>query len=111
MKAPANRYQYVVGLAAALLVAACASKRLAPGTDHPGNAQAETAPMRCCDHPHASMTPPQSTSENAPEAREHGTPTTETYTCPMHAQVVRSASGKCPICGMNLVKSAAAAPE
>ena len=25
------------------------------------------------------------------------------YTCPMHAQIVKDAPGKCPICGMNLV--------
>ncbi len=26
------------------------------------------------------------------------------YVCPMHAQIVRSKPGKCPICGMTLVK-------
>lgn len=28
----------------------------------------------------------------------------ETYTCPMHPQIVRDQPGKCPICGMDLVK-------
>ena len=26
------------------------------------------------------------------------------YTCPMHKQIVRNKPGKCPICGMKLVK-------
>ncbi|MFP5502601.1 MAG: efflux RND transporter periplasmic adaptor subunit [Candidatus Sericytochromatia bacterium] len=32
------------------------------------------------------------------------------YTCPMHPQVVSDKPGSCPICGMDLVKKAAAAP-
>lgn len=30
--------------------------------------------------------------------------TTETYTCPMHPQIIRSQPGDCPICNMTLVK-------
>lgn len=33
-----------------------------------------------------------------------------TYTCPMHASVVQHHPGRCPICGMDLVKAAAPAP-
>ncbi|QNP54411.1 efflux RND transporter periplasmic adaptor subunit (plasmid) [Hymenobacter qilianensis] len=32
------------------------------------------------------------------------------YTCPMHPQISRKQPGKCPICGMDLVKAAKAAP-
>ena len=28
----------------------------------------------------------------------------ETYTCPMHPQIIKDAPGSCPICGMDLVK-------
>ena len=37
----------------------------------------------------------------------HGhTSTEETYTCPMHPQIVQKEPGTCPICGMDLVKKA-----
>jgi len=32
------------------------------------------------------------------------TDTEETYTCPMHPQIIRHEPGNCPICGMKLVK-------
>jgi Heavy metal binding domain len=32
-----------------------------------------------------------------------------TYSCPMHPEIVRNAPGKCPICGMTLVKHEASA--
>src|SRR5687768_4721667 len=28
----------------------------------------------------------------------------ELYTCPMHPEIIRNKPGKCPICGMDLVK-------
>jgi hypothetical protein len=34
-----------------------------------------------------------------------------TYTCPMHPEIVRDAPGKCPICGMTLVKREAPSPH
>jgi Cu(I)/Ag(I) efflux system membrane fusion protein len=33
--------------------------------------------------------------------------TKETYTCPMHPQIVKDQPGSCPICGMDLVKRSA----
>jgi Cu(I)/Ag(I) efflux system membrane fusion protein len=43
---------------------------------------------------------------NKDKHEHHEASTTEpgtTYTCPMHPQIVESAPGSCPICGMNLV--------
>jgi len=39
------------------------------------------------------------------------TQTEETYTCSMHPQIIEHAPGRCPICGMNLVKKENAARE
>lgn len=38
---------------------------------------------------------------------EHKTTSKETYTCPMHPQIIKDQPGSCPICGMDLVKKTA----
>lgn len=43
--------------------------------------------------------------------REHALVHAKGYTCPMHHDVRSDSPGKCPICGMDLVPIAAAAPE
>jgi hypothetical protein len=112
MKTKMARRKYLLGLGTALLGTACVSTRLEPGTDHPANAQAEPAPPPPRDNILASAPPAQPTSgDSAPHAHEHATPMADTYTCPMHPQIVRNAPEKCPICGMNLVKKEKATPE
>lgn len=112
MKTMTNRRSHQLGLAASLLAMACVSTRLEPGTDHPANAKAETAPAPPRDDILASApaTKPADTHPTS-HAHDHAAPMADTYTCPMHPQVVKNAPGKCPICGMNLVKKESAAPE
>jgi hypothetical protein len=112
MKTKTDRRMYLLGLGTALLLTACVSTRLEPGTDHPASAHAEPAPPPPGNNILASAPPAQPTNAaSAPHAHEHATPMADTYTCPMHPEIVRNAPGKCPICGMNLVKKEQAAPK
>jgi hypothetical protein len=111
MKTMVSRRKHLAGLGTALLATACVSTRLDPGTDHPANAKAETSPPLRQDNILASSPAAPDNGAAALQAHEHATPMADTYTCPMHPQIVRNAPGKCPICGMNLVKKESAAPE
>jgi len=53
---------------------------------------------RSAEHPAAVSAPEHETALE--HAKKHLDPS---YVCPMHPQVVRSAPGRCPICGMDLV--------
>jgi membrane fusion protein, copper/silver efflux system len=46
---------------------------------------------------------------NQPKNKQPQTQATvkETYTCPMHPQIIKDKPGSCPICGMDLVKKSA----
>ena len=112
MQTLTNRRKHLLSLGIALLATACVSTRLEPGSDHPANSKAETAPALERDNILASA-PATETTSTAPaaHAHDHAAPMADTYTCPMHPQVVKNAPGKCPICGMNLVKKEGAAPE
>jgi hypothetical protein len=112
MNALISRRKHILGLGTALLATACVSTRLEPGTDHPANAKAQTMPP--IERSNILASAPQNEAmggATAPHAHEDGTPMADTYTCPMHPQIVKNAPGKCPICGMNLVKKESAAPE
>ncbi|HXI01176.1 MAG TPA: efflux RND transporter periplasmic adaptor subunit [Sphingobacteriaceae bacterium] len=45
-----------------------------------------------------------SCKERSARTVSNSTEHTETYTCPMHPQIIRDKPGNCPICGMALVK-------
>jgi hypothetical protein len=108
-----NRRRQLLGLGTALLATACVSTRLDPGTDHPANAKAETAPLPARDNILAATPPATEPETNSmpSHAHDHAAPMAGTYPCPMHPQVVKNAPGKCPICGMTLVKKESATPE
>lgn len=76
-----------------LIVAGCAGEVPDPAlsADHPANPQAATLPL-----PRASTTEPA--TQPATAAR---------YVCPMHPEVVAISPGKCPKCGMQLVRQPA----
>lgn len=107
-------------LVGGLFVASCASVP-APATkapDSPASATAEEGPIRRLAPFDAAEAPdPLATDaampgmdhskmdHSAPEAKPTGAdPASETYTCVMHPQIAEPKAGKCPICGMPLVK-------
>lgn len=95
----------IVGVA----LAGCAhgSREPAPGTDHPANPRAATAPA-----PKLSGTlnerdvPAVDAAARPPVAGEADDHAAEAYTCPHHPKVIESAPGDCPYCGMALVPTA-----
>jgi hypothetical protein len=114
------------------MLSACASANLEIPENHPANSHAATRPLDL-PAPLARMDAPPATDESTPMPaghHHHGSepvapssqgaaapapavaPSSsakpqsgETWTCPMHPQIVRSEPGKCPICGMTLVKT------
>jgi heavy metal-binding protein len=117
--------------ALSLLVVGCADTQpMTLGTDHPGNAAAPEAPSPEPSRTLAVTEPVLAPSQaaTAPGGHDHHhddvggmnmsaapdtvstaartQPTTQqaTYTCPMHPKVVSDNPGKCPKCGMTLVK-------
>lgn len=102
---------YAGVLALLVLSTACTSTRFEPGTNHPASAKAETAPLPQPGLLLASSVPAPLVPAEAAHGHQHGTPLADQYTCPMHPEIVKDAPGKCPICGMNLVKKETAAPR
>ena len=74
-----NPFFLPLAAAAALLLSSCGNKATTTETSATTTAADTSATV----------------SRNATAAR---------YTCPMHPEVVSDAPGKCPKCGMNLVK-------
>jgi hypothetical protein len=95
--------RYFVTFSAALAASGCVSSRLDLPSDHPANAKAKPASLEL-----ASLLATPSAPAGHAHAHTHqaepAAPTADRYTCPMHPEVVQNAPGKCPICGMNLVK-------
>lgn len=92
-----------------LLATACVSTQLEPSGDHPANAKAAAPPVQLGSI--LASAPAGAGTGTTASDPDHATPMADTYTCPMHPQIVRDAPGKCPICGMNLVKKESPSPH
>lgn len=107
MKRIIRQRAQVLGLS--LLATACVSTSLEPGRDHPANAEAKTAPLVAHNAILASAPAREpTTATHTAHAHDQAAPMAGSYSCPMHPEIVKDAPGKCPICGMSLVKKEAA---
>ena len=78
------------------LLAGCAAAPLPPAAPgHPANPDAPTTPLPRVTDLRADMPGQQSPSTTQAAA---------IYSCPMHPEVTGNEPGKCPKCGMSLVK-------
>jgi hypothetical protein len=100
-----------------IAIAGCVSTSLDLPRDHPANPRASTPPLLLSNPLQAGSAVPAPGHDAATHATHDRAETQqskpesgEVWTCPMHPEVVRGGPGKCPICGMNLVKRAKA-PE
>lgn len=95
-----------LSLLCGLLLAACAAVE-SPGPlepDHPASPQAAEAPLpepSTLAEPLPGGLPAAASPEATPRMGGRGA-----YTCPMHPDVQQTAPGRCPRCGMALVREA-----
>ena len=94
----------------------------APAADpaNPGAPEAATAPLRpqllassrnfltpaAADRAAASKMKTMNMQGSHAAMGAPAAPSGEYYTCPMHAEIHQQQPGECPICGMNLIKTA-----
>lgn len=121
-----------LGIPLVLVLSACVSTNADVPRGHPANPTSPSAPlaltpvltavaaantdaeaadphgMEGMSHHHHrdAVAPPTSSAEPARGASKEGDSpaAAEVWTCSMHPQVTKSGPGKCPICGMNLIK-------
>ena len=86
----------------------------------PGAPEASAEPRaKLLELPAARSANPAPPAEPTPMGHEHhleapasqAPPAAEVYSCLMHPQIKETKPGKCPICGMTLVKQAAEGPK
>jgi hypothetical protein len=91
------------------LATACVSTQLEPSGEHPANAKVASAPLQLGSV--LAAAPAAERAQTNGDDPTRASPMADTYTCPMHPQIIRDAPGKCPICGMNLVKKESPSPH
>jgi hypothetical protein len=96
--------QFLIALA--VLVAACSSSRPGPGVDAPVHSHEAAAPSPTLQPDGFDAAAPISVAE---AAKAGGGPEVTAdadaiYACPMHPEVTSATPGKCPKCGMTLIK-------
>ena len=104
----------ILPLLAVLSLTGCASVP-APATKAPNNPASATAaegPIQKLDLfalPDAAVSPPVETAPSgmAMPGMDHSKMDQDTFTCVMHPHIAEAKPGKCPICGMPLVKKPA----
>ena len=92
--------QFLIALA--VLVAACSSSRPDPGVEAPMHAHEAATPSPTLQPDEFDAAAPISVAEAAKAGGD--AQATEIYACPMHPEVTSATPGKCPKCGMTLVK-------
>lgn len=106
---PANPAAPVAQVALAPALVTTASNAEEPAAhqhghdQHDGHDQHGPAPAASAS-PATPAAAPASAAAPAAPSKQADKPAAEVWTCPMHADVVKSGPGQCPICGMNLVK-------
>lgn len=92
--------QFLIALA--VLAAACRSSRPEPGVEAPTHSHHGSAPTFALQPDEFDAATPVSVAE----AAKAGGPAEASalYACPMHPEVTSDQPGKCPKCGMTLVK-------
>lgn len=121
MSKEAQRRAVLAALCAASL-AACTATRFATNQDDPATPTAPTSPLPQVaaalapgfDPLQAEGSPPPSSTDTPAAGHDHAAAASEepqTFTCPMHPEIVRGESGNCPICGMKLVPAKPKAPD
>ena len=104
----ATRSSEFAGIKYFFCSAGCKTKFDASPAGYTGKREAAVPKPAAHAHEHARNTAQSSAAVQGKPAVNGASTAGSTYTCPMHAEIMRDAPGDCPICGMALVPIAGA---